>query len=93
MEHGKNLIRKMVFAADLSDEPIPGLPLVEIAGNGRVLIENHRGVTEYGTCCIRVKVRKGQICIEGSNLVLARMTQGQLVISGIVDCVRLFMEG
>ncbi len=30
-------------------ELLPGMPLIEITGAGRVLIENHGGVTEYET--------------------------------------------
>ena len=45
---GKHFIDRMADAADLPDEPIPGQPLVEIAGERRVLIERHSGVTEYG---------------------------------------------
>lgn len=80
------------LTAEMLDEPSPTLPLVEIAGYTRVLIENHRGVTEYGCSCIRVKVKFGSICVEGSGLVLSQMTKGQLVISGNVEGVRLTKE-
>lgn len=89
MGNKQSFIERMVTAVDLQDEPIPGLPLVEIAGERRVLIENHRGVMEYGTQTIRVKVKFGQICVCGSGLELARMNRGQLVISGRVDSVQL----
>ena len=89
MGNKRNFIERMVTAVDLQDEPLPGLPLVEIAGERRVLIENHRGVMEYGTQTIRVKVKYGQICVCGSGLELARMNRGQLVISGRVDAVQL----
>ena len=89
MGHKKSFMEQITNAADLQDEPIPGLPLIEIAGERRVLIENHRGVVEYGSKTIRVKVKYGQICVCGSGLELARMTRGQLVISGTVDAVQL----
>ena len=80
---------KLTMAADLPDEPIPGRPLVEIIDHSRVLIENHKGVTEYGCNLIRVKVKFGSICICGSNLELSRMTKGQLIITGDVDAIQL----
>ncbi len=89
MGNKKGFMEQITNAADLQDEPIPGLPLIEIAGERRVLIENHRGVIEYGSQTIRVKVKYGQVCICGSGLELARMTRGQLVISGRVDAVQL----
>ncbi len=42
-----------------------GLPLTEIAGDRRVLIENHLGITEYGPEKIQVRVRFGAICVQG----------------------------
>lgn len=81
---------RLAFGAELADAPIPGLPLVEIAGENRVLIENHHGVTQYGRERISVKVKYGQVCVTGFALELARMTKGQLVITGRIDSVCLF---
>ena len=89
MTKRKHLLEKIAVAADLSTEPIPKQPLVEIAGERRVLIENHFGVTGYGTDEICVKVRYGNILICGDHLELARMTKGQLIISGTIGSVEL----
>ena len=77
-------------AADLAEEPIPGLPIVEIAGNRRVLIEHHKGVVQYSASQICVKVKKGQVCVCGQCLELTRMTKEQLIISGDIDSVHLY---
>lgn len=84
-----NLLSKVAWATDLPDEPIPGRPLVEIVDQCRVLIENHKGVNEYGQTLIRVKVKFGSVCICGDQLKLARMTKGQLIISGNIESVQL----
>lgn len=89
MARGRSILERLSNAADLPDEPLPGLPLVEIAGERRVLIENHLGVTEYGAQNIRVKVKFGQICVSGTGLELARMTRGQLIIAGRIDSIHL----
>lgn len=89
MKQRNSLIRQLTERADLPGEPIPGLPLVEIGGDSRVLIENHRGVCEYGTEKICVKVCFGQLCICGSGMTLASMTREQLVIRGRIDSVTL----
>lgn len=86
----KKIAHRLIFAADLPDAPLPGLPLVEIYGQDRVLIENHLGVTQYGREAICIKVKFGQICISGCDLELARMTKGQLVITGRIDGVSLY---
>ena len=66
-----------------------GMSLIEIAGDKRVLIEQHRGVTEYDTQRICVRVKFGQICVCGENLTLAQMTGACLVICGRIDSVTL----
>lgn len=83
------VLNKIASAAGLPDEPIPGRPLVEILDQCRVLIENHKGVTEYGQSFIRVKVKFGSVCVCGSRLELAKMTKGQLVIAGNIDSIQL----
>ncbi len=68
---------------------LSGMPLVEIAGEKRVLIENHRGVTAYDANRICVRVKFGQICVCGEELTLAQMTGTCLVICGRIDSVTL----
>lgn len=82
-------MERLTKAADLQDEPIPGLPLIELAGDRRVLIENHCGVTQYSTERIQVKVKFGQVCIYGQGLELSKMSKGQLIISGQLQGIEL----
>lgn len=89
MKQRGNFFEKVVMGADLPGEVLPGQTLVEITGDCRVLIENHGGVTMYGSREIHIKVGFGKVCICGSNLELARMTKQQLVISGRIDSVSL----
>lgn len=87
MERG--IMQRLTTAADLTDETLPGVPLIEIAGDSRVLIEHHFGVTEYGRCQICVRVKYGLVIITGSRLELARMTRQILVVTGCIETVRL----
>ncbi len=89
----KHLIERIAAATDLQAEPIPGLPLVEIAGDRRVLIEQHCGVTQYGGCRICVKVKFGAVVIVGTGLELTRMTGKQLIVTGKIDGVQLERGG
>lgn len=85
----RHLLERITDAADLPDEPAPGLPLVEIAGDRRVLVEHHCGVTEYGRQRISIKVKYGCVTVTGQRLELTRMTREQLIITGCIDCVTL----
>lgn len=78
---------------DLPDAALPGVPLVEVAGQRRVLIENHGGIVEYGSCRITVVVDYGWVVVTGSCLHLARMTREQLVICGKIEAISLMGRG
>lgn len=93
MKGSDQWIQRLADELDLASEPVPGVPLVEVYGHRRVLIENHLGVCQYGQSEIGVKVSYGQILVKGTCLELSRMTREQLVISGCVDCVSLIRKG
>lgn len=68
---------------------MPAQPIVEIAGDGRVLIENHNGVSAYSTECILINVHYGTVRVCGCGMELIRMTKEQLVIRGKIESVFL----
>ena len=80
---------RLANEADFASETLPGLPIVELAGEGRVLIENHFGVKAYTRERIVIKVKYGCVNVCGSHLEILRMTRDQLVICGRIDSVSL----
>ncbi len=74
---------------DLSAQPMPGVPIIEMAGNRRVLIENHQGVMEYGKERISIVVKFGKVVITGSELEICYMSRQQLIITGCIDGVTI----
>ena len=89
MKQPSRMVEKLMQAAELHNAPLPGVPLLELSGQRRVLIENHHGVTEYSQQEICVKVCFGLFCICGTGLELASMSKERLVITGCIDTVRL----
>lgn len=85
----KPLSEMIAEQSDLLDEAFPGQPLVELMGDRRVLIEHHCGVNRYGSDAICIRMKYGQIQINGSRLELAKMCGKQLVITGQVDSVSI----
>ncbi len=73
---------------DLKTEGLRPKTLVELYGNERVLIEEHRGILGYGDEAIRVGTSFGALVIEGMELRLCCMSRSQLVIRGRIGCVR-----
>lgn len=77
------------FFSDQLSQQLPGVPVLELAGDRRILIENYIRVLEYGADCIGICVRYGTVCIHGSCLKIARMTRANLVIVGSIDSICL----
>ena len=93
MKGNRNILQRMTESMDLDVDAIQGQPLIEIAGDSRVLIENHFGVREYTPERIGVNLKYGSVLICGCGLKLSRMTKEQLVISGRIDGVTLRRRG
>lgn len=80
---------RIANAVQLNGEPLPGLSLVEVVGDCRVLIERHKGVVQYDREQICIKTTYGCVVVAGCNLTLTEMTRAQLVIMGKIDTVLL----
>ena len=66
------------------------LPILELIGQNRLLIENHQGVLSYSVKKIEIKVLYGSMIVTGEDLCLIEMSKVKLVICGRVDGLQLF---
>ncbi len=89
MKQEKGWMHRWMESDSLSGLPLPGLPVLELAGDRRVLIENHLSITEYGRERICIRVKYGMISICGSCMELKQMRKDQLVITGKIDNISL----
>lgn len=64
-----------------------GAAKTQIIRDREVLIENHRGLIEYGDALISVASQDGVISIRGSMLRVRAMTERRIRITGKIDCV------
>lgn len=85
----KKMLNWITDGPVISSEPIPGKFLLELLGEGRILIENHKGVREYGTDKIGIKSDFGVVSIQGKQLELCQMSKERLIISGKIGCITL----
>lgn len=72
-----------------TEDLLQHLPLIEIAGTHRVLIENYYSVTAYTNNEISVRVKYGDIKICGERLCIVKISSHQMVINGIIRQVLL----
>ena len=77
---------------DLTDES-SGQSIVELAGENRILIENHSGILSYSDKMIDVKVSYGSVKIEGNMLRISKMCKKQLIVAGKVSKLVLETRG
>lgn len=89
LKKGNGWIERLAQQADLQGEAFPGQSLVEIYGDRRLLIENHRGVVGYSDQEICIRTKYGLLRICGNGLELAKMMHQQLVITGRIDGVHI----
>ena len=89
MKGKEHILQRITERVELSGEPLPGQPVIEIGGDNRVLIENYCAVREYSPQKICVRVKYGTVVVSGIQLELRRMTKEQLVIAGRIDGVTL----
>jgi sporulation protein YqfC len=87
-QYGKTL-QRLSDSIYQTNDAFPGMPVLEMAGDQRVLIENHMGVIEYGKERICVKVKYGVLAITGDDMELAKMTKHQLVVMGRINAVTI----
>lgn len=93
MRKREKISERLPLKLDLAGEPIQRQQLVEIFGNSRLIVENHRGVVQYEHCRICIKTGNGIIEVHGQTLELAKMSKEQLVIVGRIERVCLINRG
>ena len=85
----KHNIKDYLLEKTVYPELFPAIPIVELAGGSRVLIENHLGVIQYSREQIGIKMKYGEIQINGCGLTLEQMTRVKLVVTGRIDGICL----
>ena len=86
-----NKIRgKLPEILGIPDQTLPGVPIIEIFGDTRVLIEGRCTVVQYDITCIRLQNTCGTVCVTGNGLKMAELSMMQTIITGCIDNVSIF---
>ena len=89
----KEWVDQLLKYDSICDGAMGNIPLVEIVGMKRVLIENHRFIALYASTRIDVYVEGGVLCVTGNDLTLSHMSKARIVINGIVEGLTFCKEG
>ena len=73
---------------------IPGeiaadVPRMELLGEHRVHLENHRGVLHYDSSAIRIATSLGPVSIRGEELLLRNVGREDILFKGTIHSVLL----
>ena len=69
---------------DLPGEVLMDLPRITVTGGGRVVVENHKGLLDYGPNAILINGGKLTLKLLGDKLELRAMNARELLITGDV---------
>lgn len=78
----KSLLDHAVDRLDLPAEVLIDMPKVSVTAGARVVVENHKGLMDYGTEQVLVAGGRQSVKISGANLELRAMTAEALLVTG-----------
>jgi sporulation protein YqfC len=64
------------------------LPRLTLLGNNRLVLENHRGVSEYQPELVRLKLNSGELEIKGTGLQLREIKPDAIALEGRILLLR-----
>ena len=83
----KELPQELTERLELPQEALLGAAKLTVTGGRRALVENHRGVLEYGEERIVVSVGRGKLTVSGRGLGIEAMNRRELLIRGRIQSV------
>ncbi|MDP5273093.1 sporulation protein YqfC [Chengkuizengella axinellae] len=93
MSRIKKKLRK--FTANVLDLPkdvIFDLPRITMIGNMQLYVENHRGVVQFTTDKLTLKLSVGHLEIIGKDLVIRAILSEEVFIEGVVEDVKYIQK-
>ncbi len=78
----KSIKEMIAEKMSLPKDVVLDLPKVSICGDKEIFIENHKGIMEYNSDCIRIKTNDGIAHIYGCDLRIIILETDRMVING-----------
>ena len=75
-------LEKAADLFDLPQEVVAGMPRITVTGCRRVMVENHRGILEYGDREIQINGGRMVLTVRGSGLELRSLNTSELLVTG-----------
>lgn len=79
--------QSLAESLELPEDALLGAARATVVGGKTLLVENHKGILEYGTERLRIAVLGGQLAVNGSGLTLTAMNGSELLLRGKIVSV------
>ncbi len=80
-------LTKQAAQSFIAEDFVGNMPRIEIQGDKRVLIENHKGILEYGETLMRINCGQMIVRIVGTALDLKALSLSELAVTGQIISV------
>ena len=78
----ERVMRQIANSMELPSEAVMDYSKISVVGNTEALIENHKGLVQYTTDCIKAKSLQGVIVVKGRNLHIQFFSSYEIKIIG-----------
>ncbi|MBE5812598.1 MAG: sporulation protein YqfC [Clostridiales bacterium] len=89
MRFSKKLKNRFNEITDISEELTMGLAKIIILGNQECMIENYKGIIQYENQKIILKTINGIVSVEGNDLCINEIGEGEMLIRGKITSLTL----
>ena len=66
---------------------ILNIPRVIITGRIAVFLENHKGIIEYNSKCVKINTPIGVVCIKGEELLIKTIIADEITVEGKIAVI------
>ncbi len=81
-EERKKWRENMADFFELPKDLLFNIPRVTLIGSIQLYLENHKGIIEYSSEILRLKIRDGEIVIKGKNLIIKNFFGEEIFVEG-----------
>ncbi|KYH31012.1 sporulation protein YqfC [Neomoorella mulderi] len=84
MDRARRLEKAITDYLELPADAVLDLPRLTLVGNSRLVVENHRGISEYQPDLVRLKLSTGELEIKGTGMLLREIKPDAIALEGTI---------
>jgi sporulation protein YqfC len=85
MDRARRLEKAITDYLELPADAVLDLPRLTLVGNSRLVVENHRGISEYQPDLVRLKLSTGELEIKGTGMLLREIKPDAIALEGTIQ--------